>query len=360
MKVVLSSLVILFGTSVFAQNCLKFSEMPPDFAQAFHDNFDKHVEIFGAHLVATPGVSEAGALHAAGVLAQWIDNDEDGIADNPTIVGEMASVDATIVMFDYPDSDEFEDFVVDLESELADPWDLALQDLYDEETHPGGSSQFEGFDASLEECLHLVTHYGYANAYPTEFGEQIGTTLADAMDIARGGQFESIPNNYPEEAWYHYDDQTCDYGCMATEYIYWGLTSLLGGQNYPGRCNEIDNEWELCEPAEFAATDVALKSLITNSQYNMPTILPDGMYCVATDVKEIERELNVWPNPVKDLLYVDVPIQVSEVIVIDSLGRIAYNVGVAGAETIQINVAGWPNGLYTVRVGNSVQVITKN
>ena len=31
------------------------------------------------------------------------------------------------------------------------------------------------------------------------------------MDIARGGRFLSIPMDYPDTAWYTYDDETCDY-----------------------------------------------------------------------------------------------------------------------------------------------------
>lgn len=362
MKTELFAIALCLGLSSSAQNCLEFSDIPADFAQAFHDHFDKHVEIFGVHLVATSSVPEAKALHAAGVLAQWIDNDEDGVADNAVMVGEMASLDATMIMFDYPDSDEFEDFIVDLENEISDPWDLALQDLYAEETHPDGSSQAGGFDASLEECLHLVTHYGYSNAYPTIFGEEIGTSLADAMDIARGGQFETIPDPYPAEAWYHYDDWTCDYGCMATEYIYWGLTSWLGGQNYPGRCNEIDNEWELCEPADFQSTDVALHGLITDAQYNMPTILPDGEYCVATNVEELEMVLKVWPNPVGEVLNIQVTgvdQGDNNITVSDSLGRKVFEEKLVGNRFLEINASSWSSGVYTVRIGQQSTVVTK-
>lgn len=360
MKALLFSLSIFFALTTFSQNCLEYSDMPSDFAQAFHDHFDKHVEVFGVHLVATPGVSDAGTLHAAGVLAQWIDNDEDGVADNQTMADEMASLDATIIMFDYPDSDEFEAFIIDLENEVNDPWDLALQDLYDEETHPEGSTQFGGFDASLEECLHLVTHYGYANAYPTVFGEQIGSSLADAMDLARDGQFETIPNPYPEAAWYHYDDWTCDYGCMATEYIYWGLTSWLGAQNYPSRCNQIDNEWELCEPSDFESTDVTLHALLTDPLYTMPTVLPDGLYCVVTNVEEVEVSMKVWPNPVTDELSIEIRGAASDaLLVIDSLGRRVFEEKIVGLEKIQIDVSTWEAGIYTVKYGKTSTVITK-
>ena len=66
------------------------------------------------------------------------------------------------------------------------------------------------------------------------------------MDIARGGQWLNVPSSYPDEAWYHYDDESCDYACMITEYFYWSLTSLLGAQR--NRYDEISHEWELHTP----------------------------------------------------------------------------------------------------------------
>ena len=42
---------------------------------------------------------------------------------------------------------------------------------------------------------------GYAEEYPTVFGTSIGTSLANAMDTARGGQFMTIPVPYPSGAW---------------------------------------------------------------------------------------------------------------------------------------------------------------
>ena len=51
--------------------------------------------------------------------------------------------------------------------------------------------------------------------------------------MARGGQFIEIPEQYPESAWYSYTDPSCNYMCMITEYMYWGLTSILGAQANP-------------------------------------------------------------------------------------------------------------------------------
>ena len=152
-----------------------------------------------------------------------------------------------------------------------------MQDLYGEETHPAGASQGV-FDAAYEEVLHLITHAGYAHAYPGIFGERPGTKLSIAMDRARGRRFLKVPARYPAKAWYTYDDETCDYGCQTTEYIYWGLTSLLGAQDFPGRMEEIKHEWRLNTPESFENGDPALYQLLTDRRYGFPTILPDGNY----------------------------------------------------------------------------------
>ena len=72
---------------------------------------------------------------------------------------------------------------------------------------------------------------------------EIGKQIAKAMDKARGGHFRRVPKKYPKGAWYTYDDRSCDYGCQVTEYTYWGLTSILGAQEFPGRLDNIKNEW---------------------------------------------------------------------------------------------------------------------
>lgn len=97
------------------------------------------------------------------------------------------------------------------------------------------------------------------------------------MDIARGGQFMTIPNTYPENAWYTYDDATCDYAsCQTIEYLYWAITSMLGAQE--NRLDEIGHEWKLNTNALVQSTDTAIYALLTNPAYKMPTVLPDGSY----------------------------------------------------------------------------------
>ena len=98
------------------------------------------------------------------------------------------------------------------------------------------------------------------------------------MDIARGGYFKNVPNSYPTNAWYTYNDQSCDYSCQITEYTYWALTSILGAQEYSGRLNQIKNEWRLNTKDKVENTDIAIYGLLTNQEYKFPTKLPNGKY----------------------------------------------------------------------------------
>ena len=230
--------------------------------------FCKTTEVFGVKIYATENVANDKIFHAASVLAQYLDNDEDGVVDNELVLNELVEKKVWLLM-------------VENESELdaairIPPMGKPFQDLHDEEvTLINGSPRF---DASLEEVLHLITQHGYAEVYPNIFGENKDSEIAKAMDIARGGYFKNVPNSYPSNAWYTYDDKTCDYSCQITEYTYWALTSILGGQNYPGRLDEIKQEWRLNTKEKVKNSDPIVFSLMTDPRFNLPTNIPDGKY----------------------------------------------------------------------------------
>jgi hypothetical protein len=230
-------------------------------------SFNRKVEVFGIKIYAVSGVTDANLLHAANLMAQYLDNNEDGTVDNQAVVDKMIEKNAFMMMWKSES---------DLNIDPPNGWEG--QDLGNDETQPSfvANGKTGQFDAALEEVLHLITHVGYAGVYPNIFGETQGSSLSNAMDIARGGQFTTIPNPYPAGAWYTYDDSTCDYSCMATEYLYWALTSILGAQE--NRLNEIGQEWKLNTNALVQSTDPAVYQLLTDAQYSLPTVLPDGTY----------------------------------------------------------------------------------
>ena len=233
--------------------------------------YTKKVEVFGLYIYATNTTGDDKLLHAANILAEYIDNDEDGIPDNPKIMEALLKGNGAIVMR----KNQGERSLIPRDKRPRG------QGLYDEETIPNGAAQGR-FDASLEEILHMVTDKGWEGAYPEVFGRWPETEIAQAMDLARGGQFQDPPDVYPEGAWYTYDDETCDYNCQVAEYIYWTLTSILGGQDFPGRLERIDNEWRLNTREKMMAGDPAAYAILTNPEYKLPTVLPDGKYKAKT------------------------------------------------------------------------------
>ena len=230
--------------------------------------FCKTTEIFGIKIYATNKVDNEKMLHAASILAEYLDNNEDGQVDNQKVVDKLIEKNVWLLLVKNENDQD--------DAERINLKNSNYQDLRDEEiTLVNGSPRF---DASLEEVLHLITQHGYAEVYPEVFGEKKGSKIADAMDIARGGYFKKVPNEYPTNAWYTYNDESCDYSCQITEYTYWALTSILGGQDFNGRFDEIKDEWKLNTKEKVKNNDIDVYNLLTKSEYKLPTKLPNGKY----------------------------------------------------------------------------------
>ena len=231
-------------------------------------SFNKKVIVFGIDLYAVREVEDAKLLHAANVMAQYLDNDEDGLIDNQLVLNKMLENKAFLVMWKKKK-----------DLNIRPPSGRIGQDLGNDETNPSfvSNGNTGRFDATLEEVLHLINNAGHSYAYPGTFGKNQKSALSKAMDVARGGRFFKIPSIYPANAWFSYYDSTCDYEtCQTIEYLYWALTSILGAQE--NRLNEIGKEWKLNTADLLENTDNEIFELLTNPIYNLPTILPDGSY----------------------------------------------------------------------------------
>ena len=268
---ILASLVFCLAASNATASSpdFKISPVPSGELAVFKKQFTYYLDVFGIHLFGTATTPPAKLRHAAIILAEYLDNDEDGEPDNPKVLEAMIERDAFLFMtaneraLDRLDHDVFQDAGFH-----------HGQGQFATETNPGGDE----FDASLEEVLHLVTHEGYAYAYPEVFGEKPGTILAKCLDQARGGHFKRVPRRYPKGAWFTYDDRSCDYGCQCTEYLYWAVTSVLGAQDTPRRREDIGQEWRLYNRELVEKRDPHVYKLITDPKYKLPSRLPDGKY----------------------------------------------------------------------------------
>ncbi|MCH4886544.1 hypothetical protein EZV73_03140 [Acidaminobacter sp. JC074] len=232
--------------------------------------FPKQEEAFGVKIYGTKSVSDEKMKHAKAILSEYLDNDEDGFPDNPKVVEVLRKEKASIMIA----KNQMDSMKILLLNRGVGHITSKSQELYASEIHINDGE----FDGSLEEILHVITHVGYAGAYPEVFGEKTGTDISKLMDIARGGQFIQVPKKYPETAWYTYYDKTADYGTMVTEYFYWALTSILGGQDFEGRYERIAGEWRLNTKEKVMASDPGIYKLLTDTEYKLPTKLPDGKY----------------------------------------------------------------------------------
>jgi hypothetical protein len=279
-------LVLLFSLPllVIAQNTVCFTIDPnPNTNDPALAPFTKYVDVLGCFSIyAESTISDAKVLHAAAVAAELLDNNEDGIVDDPLIETQLISENALMPLFSAEGSSVENTFFVNYNG------DGVSAVLYNNEIDPTQTGHW-GDDATVEEIMHTINHVGHTNVYPSAFSMGPNSSLMSAaMDVARGGQFMTIPNPYPAAAWYHYDDWTCDYECMAIEYIYWALVSYMGILDDPQTASGIANEWEPYNAALLQSMDVLMYALITDPAYKLPLLAPDGNYCPsATSISEI-------------------------------------------------------------------------
>jgi len=262
---------------------IAITKIPKELSVFEESGFSKYVSVFGIHMLATPTARDEKILHTAKVMAEYMDNDSDGVPDNMLVLSHLLSRKAFLVFPRTPDETESMDRDAGDEAGFR-----AGQSQWDEETHPGfivdGVLHPEaGHDASIEEVFHLLCSAGWSSAYPEIFGFVPGTAIAKCMDTARAGHFQEPPTGgprtgYPAEAWYSYDDTTCNYACMVIEYMYWGMSSILGAQDYPDRARQIGREWLPYNKELMAEMETCLYGLLMDPKYMLPMKAPEGRY----------------------------------------------------------------------------------
>ncbi|WP_343561664.1 hypothetical protein [Kiloniella sp. b19] len=169
--------------------------------------FDKSALVFDSLVIcAKPDVPAAKLTHAAQVAAEWLDNDGDGRIDEPRLLDSMKKSKPLLVM----SQSEFSERDIERLEDTLD--DRIVQDLYGQETNPGGSRR----DASQEEIHHLVINAGWAVLYPDIFSDQPRSKVYRAWQKA------------DREGYYSYNDPTCDAACKSTEFFYLATAAYLG------------------------------------------------------------------------------------------------------------------------------------
>ena len=301
--------IVFIPISLFSQNdvCFELEENPYPNHPAF-GIFSKYVNVLGCiHIYAESNISDEKVLHVASVAAELLDNNEDGTVDDLLIEASLIELNTIMPVFQSENGNSIDTFF----DNLGDDGCTGAV-LFRNEIDPNQPGHW-GSDATVEEVLHTINSCGHVEVYPSLYAlEPNSSYLTAAMDIARGGQFITMPNSYPDEAWYHYDDWTCEYDCMAMEYLYWCIVTYMGILSDAQTCAGISNEWEPCTPELFEATDTLMFNLVNDTENMLPQLAPDGNYCPANVGIGKNTKLSSFPilynypnpfNPVTHLRY---------------------------------------------------------
>merc|ERR1719357_538683 len=184
----------------------------------------KFTKVFGVAVFVHNSVSDAKLQHAASIMAEWLDNDEDGCVDTPVILKHLLRKDKPA-------------FAVVRKNKSPDNWAVPFNNK--------------------------------------------NSTLATLTDAARG-QIPRVPSvpkggKFPATAYYTYDDKTCEFTCNAIEYWWWSTASITGLLN---NRSSVKREFKYYLPEVFKAKDPKMYALITDTTkgYRLPTRPPNGKY----------------------------------------------------------------------------------
>ena len=265
-------------TAVSAPPTLEVLSQHPT-VDCMNEVFDKFIDVFGMYVVATSGAPLAYVEHTANVLAEYIDNDADGIPDDQAVLDVLVNGNFVVPVWTESDRVSFWDNARGTYCE--DNTGMAASMYYEyDEWALGGIEAAGTWDGNLEEVWHVVSIGWYAT-YPEYFGDEPGVSrLTEAMDTARGGQFLTIPSTYPAGSWYRYYDDTCEYGCQMHEYFYWILMANIDAldPSITDKCEQSQHEWHICNKAELEQVDVLAFDLFNNHGFSLPTNIPTGSY----------------------------------------------------------------------------------
>ena len=218
--------------------------------------YDKSAKVFDSIVICgTSDVPQDKVDFAAAVAAQWLDNDQDGIADEPRLLAQLQATNPVVMMT--PNGLSAWPAVRTL---IAHRGVAGLQDLGAQETNPEDGAR----DAAPEEIHHLIVTAGWQQVWPALFGDVSagGSALSEAWSKAEADQV------------YGYDDPTCNDDCKVVEFVYLASAAYLGSETDLGT-----DELLLSNRGELAAALPSIIELFESSDYVYPTTMwPDGDY----------------------------------------------------------------------------------
>lgn len=220
--------------------------------------FAQRARVFDAVTIcATAHVSPVKLRHAAAIAAQWLDNDGDGLVDEPRLLPLLREKGALLVM-----SEAGFPLVASLRIMMGHSG--VTQDLGAQETAPHDGER----DAAPEEIHHLIYNAGWVELFPDLFADRPGSTLYRIWEQAE------------QRGHYDYDDPTCNAACKVSEFFYLATAAYLGSE-----ADLQSNEMRLKTRQDLTEALPDIVALMQSERYHYPTrAWPDGDYTHAHNI----------------------------------------------------------------------------
>ena len=183
--------------NLFAQNEVCFEIEPnPIQNQPGFGYFTKYVNVLDCFNIFAPSnITDEKVLHVAAVVAELLDNDEDGEVDDSLIKQELIDKSALMPIFTSENSQTANSFFNNYNG------DGVSAVLFNNEIDPSQPGHW-GDDATVEEVIHTINHVGHVNVYPAIFDiEPMIQDRSKAIRYSKKTEFnEEVVKNYLNKA----------------------------------------------------------------------------------------------------------------------------------------------------------------
>ena len=232
--------------------------------QGFKTQLPRYTTVFGIPVLGTANVSDLAIKHAANMLASYLDNNFDGVADNTALLATFSSGLYGIVV--YADASEETTLASTFGSFAVNRTFGVYQNEMNSYLGDGVGSQRDLASEKILKNMLIPRISGLHTALSTTRP----STLTTAMDSARGGYQAGgqAGYNYPAFAWYT-DPTGLSYNDLCYEYLYLLTTSMSGALVWraPGITSLFDHYTSLL----LASNDAAGYSIVNTASFYLPT-----------------------------------------------------------------------------------------
>jgi hypothetical protein len=231
----------------------------PDQDQKAFSKFSKMINVFGIKLYIEKGFENDKAIYIANILAELLDNDEDGVIDNPEVYQKLLENKACMPLVMKEKSSALKTLNKHYKG-------IGIADiLMNDEVFPKTGTTAKKEDVAVHELLHLIHLVGYAYTYPEWDDKETSSQIRLAMN-------SDIANGYYNPL-KHYSDNP---EIQCKEYSMWVQTTIMGCYQNPTPLFIQENEWTLLTVDQIQSS--AAYSFVTNNLYKCALIKPDGIY----------------------------------------------------------------------------------